>query len=254
MPQAMERLLATPMIRPRLPAIKPSAMSLPSLIVYRFWHGARRAASSGLAEAWAGDYGPAMMFKPDDILRMLILRMGEAAVITEASRMAAFLNEPRKRFHKKALAVVVPESIEAVQAVANFCNVLGIGLIPQGGNTGLVGAQVPLYGSEIIVSLTKLNKVRHIDAAAGVMTAEAGLTLQEAHQAAEAAGAIFPLWIGSQGSARIGGVLSSNAGGVQVLAYGNARELCLGIEAVLADGRLYRGLNALKKDNTGYDL
>jgi D-lactate dehydrogenase (cytochrome) len=117
-----------------------------------------------------------------------------------------------------------------------------------------VGAQVPLSGDEVIVSLQRLDRVREVDAAAGHMTLEAGVILQHAHEAAEAAGTMFPLWIASQGSARIGGVLSSNAGGVQVLAFGNARELCLGVEAVLADGRLYRGLNALKKDNTGYDL
>jgi D-lactate dehydrogenase (cytochrome) len=127
-------------------------------------------------------------------------------------------------------------------------------LIPQSGNTGLVGAQVPLSGHEVIVSTQRLNKVRNVDVAAGTMVLEAGVILQHAHEVAEAVGAMFPLWIASQGSARIGGVLSSNAGGVQVLAYGNARELCMGVEAVLADGRLYQGLNALKKDNTGYDL
>src|SRR5690606_11822059 len=109
-------------------------------------------------------------------------------------------------------------------------------------------------GDEVIVSLARLDRIRSVDVAAGTMTAEAGLILENAHKAAEAAGNIFPLWLASQGSARIGGLLSSNAGGVNVLAYGNARELTMGVEAVLADGRLYRGLNSLKKDNTGYDL
>jgi D-lactate dehydrogenase (cytochrome) len=127
-------------------------------------------------------------------------------------------------------------------------------LIPQAGNTGLVGAQVPLTGNEVIVSITRLNAVREVNAGAGHMTVEAGLTLHGAREAAAAAGALFPLWIASDGSARIGGVLGSNAGGVQVLAYGNARDLCLGIEAVLADGRLYNGLGSLRKDNTGLDL
>ena len=180
--------------------------------------------------------------------------VGAAAVITDPTRMAGYLNEPRRRFHQTAVAVVLPGAVEEVQAIARWANENRVALIPQGGNTGLVGAQVPLSGHEVIISLSKLNKVRHIDGQAGNMTVEAGLTLEEAHGAAEAAGAIFPLWIASQGSARIGGVLSSNAGGVQVLAFGNARELCLGVEAVLPDGRLYRGLNALKKDNTGYDL
>lgn len=189
-----------------------------------------------------------------DVLAALTQILGPKGVIADPAEMGNFLNEPRKRFHQKALAVVLPASVEEVQAVARFANEHGVPLIPQGGNTGLVGAQVPLHGTEIIVSLIRLNRVRAINAGAGNITLEAGVTLEDAHKAAEAEGAMLPLWIASQGSARIGGVLSSNAGGVQVLAYGNARELCLGIEAVLADGRLYRGLNALKKDNTGYDL
>jgi len=180
--------------------------------------------------------------------------VGESAVIAEPTRMGGYLKEPRKRFHQPAAAVVLPGSVAEVQSVARWANANGIGLIPQGGNTGLVGAQVPLRGDEVIISLSRLDKVRSIDAAAGHMTAEAGVILEEAHKVAEAAGAMFPLWLASQGSARIGGLLSSNAGGVQVLAFGNARELTLGVEAVLADGRLYQGLNALKKDNTGYDL
>ena len=196
----------------------------------------------------------AMRLPPAEIAEALTRLLGPDAVIGEPAQMAAYLNEPRRRFHRTAVAVVLPDSVDAVQQVARFANEYGVPLIPQGGNTGLVGGQVPLYGNEIIVSLTRLKAIRGIDAAAGHITVEAGLTLQETHQAAEAAGAMFPLWIASQGSARIGGVLSSNAGGVNVLAFGNARELCLGVEAVLADGRLYRGLNALKKDNTGYDL
>jgi D-lactate dehydrogenase (cytochrome) len=180
--------------------------------------------------------------------------LGPAAVIGDAAQMGAYLNEPRRRYHTAAAAVVRPADVAQVQALCRWANEHRVALIPQGGNTGLVGAQVPVRGDEVIVSLTRLDKVREVNAAAGHMTLEAGVILQRAHEVAEAAGAMFPLWIASQGSARIGGVLSSNAGGVQVLAYGNARELCLGIEAVLADGRLYRGLNALKKDNTGYDL
>ncbi|ODT83338.1 MAG: hydroxyacid dehydrogenase [Pelagibacterium sp. SCN 64-44] len=179
---------------------------------------------------------------------------GSANVIDEASRMGAFLNEPRKRFHTAAAAVVTPPDLATVQAIMAWAHENRVGIIPQGGNTGLVGAQVPLRGDEVILSLVRLDKVRAVDNAAGVMVAEAGVILENAHKAAEAAGAMFPLWLASQGSARIGGVLSSNAGGVNVLAYGNARELTMGVEAVLADGRLYPGLNALKKDNTGYDL
>ncbi len=180
--------------------------------------------------------------------------LGSDAVIGDQERMNAFLNEPRKRFHTPAAAIALPADVAQVQALCRWANETGVGLIPQGGNTGLVGAQVPLRGDEVIVSLQRLDRVREVNAAAGNMTVEAGVILQNAHKVAEDAGAMFPLWIASQGSARIGGVLSSNAGGVQVLAFGNARELCLGVEAVLADGRLYQGLNALKKDNTGYDL
>ena len=168
--------------------------------------------------------------------------------------MAPYLNEPRRRFHMPALAVVRPADVAQLQAVVRLANEHGIGLIPQGGNTGLVGAQVPVRGDEVIVSLARLDKVRSVDVAAGTMTAEAGVILENAHKAAEAVGTMFPLWLASQGSARIGGVLSSNAGVVNVLAFGNARELCMGVEAVLADGRLYQGLSSLKKDNTGYDL
>lgn len=188
---------------------------------------------------------------PADDLRSLL---GDAAIITDPERMAGYLREPRKRFNKTALAVALPADVDQVQALVRWAAGRRIGLVPQGGNTGLVGAQVPARGDEIVVSLARLNRIRSLDAEAGNMVAEAGVILEEAHRAAEAAGAIFPLWLASQGSARIGGLLSSNAGGVQVLSYGNARELCMGVEAVLADGRLYRGLNALKKDNTGYDL
>lgn len=189
-----------------------------------------------------------------DVVAQLTALIGTSAVIGEPGRMGTYLNEPRKRFHAGAVAVALPASVEQVQAIVRWANETGTGLIPQGGNTGLVGAQVPLRGDEVIVSLAKLDRIRAVDVAAGTMTAEAGVILENAHRAAEAEDTIFPLWLGSQGSARIGGLLSSNAGGVNVLAFGNARELTMGVEAVMADGRLYRGLNSLKKDNTGYDL
>lgn len=187
-------------------------------------------------------------------LAQLTSLIGTQNVIGEPERMASYLNEPRRRFHTGAAAVTLPGSVEQVQAIVRWAAQHGVGLIPQGGNTGLVGAQVPLRGDEVIVSLGRLDRIRAVDTAAGTMTAEAGVILQAAHAAAEAQGTIFPLWIASEGSARIGGVLSSNAGGVNVLAYGNARELTMGVEAVMADGRLYQGLSSLKKDNTGYDL
>jgi len=192
--------------------------------------------------------------KPQTVVEMLVETMGERAVVSEPGRMASYLEEPRKRFHVPALAVVIPASIPELQKLMAWANQNRVPVIPQSGNTGLVGGQVPLSGDEVIVSTTRLDKVRSIDAEAGYMTVEAGVILQDAQRVADEAGAMFPLYLASQGSARIGGVLSSNAGGVQVLAYGNARELCLGVEAVLADGRLYQGLGALRKDNTGYDL
>ncbi len=195
-----------------------------------------------------------MSLSATEITAALAKLVGDGNAIGDVGKMGAYLNEPRKRFHAAAAAVVTPTNVAAVQAVMAWAHEHGVAIIPQGGNTGLVGAQVPLRGDEVILSLTKLDRVRSVDTAAGVMVAEAGVILENAHRAAEAAGAMFPLWLASQGSARIGGVLSSNAGGVNVLAYGNARELTMGVEAVLADGRLYRGLNALKKDNTGYDL
>lgn len=197
---------------------------------------------------------PAMSLPPTQIVAQLTDLLGESAVIGDPGAMGSYLNEPRKRFHVPAVAVVRPADVTQVQAVARWANEHRVPLIPQGGNTGLVGAQVPLTGNEVIVALQRLDAVREVNAQAGHMTLEAGVILQHAHEAAEAAGMMFPLWLASQGSARIGGLLGSNAGGVQVLAFGNARELTLGVEAVLADGRLYRGLNALKKDNTGYDL
>jgi len=195
-----------------------------------------------------------MALSSDEIISGLTTVLGVANVVADPAQMTGYLTEPRKRFKQPAVAVALPPDIPALQALCRWANEHGVGLIPQSGNTGLVGAQVPLNGNEVVVNVSRINKVREVNAAAGHMTVEAGLILEEAHKVAEAAGAIFPLWLASQGSARIGGVLSSNAGGVQVLAYGNARELTLGVEAVLADGRLYQGLNALKKDNTGYDL
>ncbi len=189
-----------------------------------------------------------------DIAAALTTLLGADGVVTDPDDMDRFLNEPRKRFHVTAAAVALPRSVGEVQALMRWANDTHVAIIPQSGNTGLVGGQVPLSGREVILSLIRLNGVREVNADAGHMTLEAGLTLQEAHDVADQAGMLLPLTIASQGTARIGGVLSSNAGGTQVLAYGNARELCLGVEAVLSDGRLYNGLNALRKDNTGYDL
>ncbi len=180
--------------------------------------------------------------------------LGSDCLITDKNKMRSYLDEPRKRFHQSALAIAIPKTVEQVQAIVKWANKNKTPLIPQGGNTGLVGGQVPALGDEIIIILKKLNKVRSNNENVNHITVEAGLTLQETHQIAEKNGRIFPLTIASQGSAQIGGILATNAGGSQVLAYGNARQLCLGLEAVLADGSIYNGLTSLKKDNTGYDL
>ena len=150
---------------------------------------------------------------------------------------------------------MLPASTREVAQILAVANEAGIGIVPQGGNTGLVGGQIPsASGNEVVLSLSRLNRVREMEPAGTAMIVEAGVTLAEAQNAAEAAGRLFPLSLPSEGSCEIGGVLATNAGGVGVLAYGNARALALGLEVVLADGQIWDGLKSLKKDNTGYDL
>ncbi|MFC5423463.1 FAD-binding oxidoreductase [Bosea eneae] len=181
--------------------------------------------------------------------------VGGKNVITDADAMVPYLREWRDLFRGKAQAVVRPGSVAEVSAVMKWASLTGATIVPQGGNTGLVGGQIPIAeGREIILSLQRLDKVRSVDPAGDTMTVEAGVSLQEAQEAAEAAGRLFPLSLASEGSCTIGGNLSTNAGGTAVIAYGNARELCLGLEVVLADGRVWNGLRQLRKDNTGYDL
>jgi FAD/FMN-containing dehydrogenase len=162
----------------------------------------------------------------------------------------------RKRYHGRALAVVRPASVDEVAAVVRLCaGAPGASIVAQGGNTGLVGGGVPDdSGSQVVLSLKRLRAVRRVDAANQTITVEAGLALQEVQDAAAAAGLLFPLSLAAEGSCTIGGNLATNAGGTQVLRFGNARELCLGLEVVTADGRVWRQLDGLRKDNTGYDL
>ena len=181
--------------------------------------------------------------------------VGARNVITDADAMVPYLKEPRGLFRGKAQAVVRPGSVAEVSALMKWASETGATVVPQGGNTGMVGGQVPVAeGREIILSLQRLDKIRSVDAAGDTMTVEAGVILQKAQEAAEAAGRLFPLSLASEGSCTVGGNLSANAGGTAVIAYGNARELCLGLEVVLADGRVWNGLRQLRKDNTGYDL
>ncbi|AOO81061.1 FAD-binding oxidoreductase [Bosea vaviloviae] len=190
-----------------------------------------------------------------EILDQMSAIVGAKNVITDADAMVPYLKEWRDLFRGKAQAVVRPGSTEEVVALVKLAAATGTTLVPQGGNTGLVGGQIPVAeGREIILSLQRMDKIRAVDPDSDTMTVEAGLTLQKAQAAAEAAGRLFPLSLASEGSCTIGGNLSTNAGGTAVLAYGNARELCMGLEVVLADGRVWNGLRQLRKDNTGYDL
>ena len=181
--------------------------------------------------------------------------VGEANALTRAEDQGAYLREWRDRYTGKTPVVLRPGSTDEVSRILALAHSEDVGVVPQGGNTGLVGGQIPsLDGNEVVLSLARLKKVRDVDAAGGTMIVEAGVTLLEAQNAAKKTGRLFPLSLASEGSAQIGGVLATNAGGTAVLAYGNARNLTLGLEAVLADGRISHGLRRLKKDNTGYDL
>ncbi len=173
--------------------------------------------------------------------------------VFEGDDAAPFLSEWRSRWPGKAALIVAPASTEEVAAVVRHCSENDIAITPQGGNTGLVGGQIP-QGHEILLSLKRMRKVRAIEPLNNTMTVDAGVTLAEAQQAAEEAGRLFPLSIGSEGSCQIGGVISTNAGGVNVLRYGNTRDLVLGVEAVTPSGEIWHGLKRLRKDNTGYDL
>jgi len=166
-----------------------------------------------------------------------------------------YLVEQRDLFHGRAAAVLKPSSTDQVSVLIRLCGHHRIGVIPYGGGTGLVGAQVSTGGPRpVILSLERMNRIRAVLPEDGVIIAEAGVILADLQAAALAAGRLFPLSLAAQGSCRIGGNLATNAGGVQVLRYGNARDLCLGVEAVLADGSVLSGLKPLRKDNTGYDL
>ncbi|HUU65842.1 MAG TPA: FAD-binding oxidoreductase [Methyloceanibacter sp.] len=190
-----------------------------------------------------------------DTLDALARIVGETHAVRDAADMAPYLTEWRDRYQGKAALVLKPGSTDEVSAILKCANETLTAIVPQGGNTGLVGGQIPFEsGDEVVVSLERLTHVRDIDLASNTMTVEAGLVLQVAQQVAESAGRLFPLSLASEGSCQIGGVLATNAGGMAVLAYGNARDLALGLEVVLADGRVLHGLNSLRKDNTGYDL
>jgi len=181
--------------------------------------------------------------------------VGPAHVLTDPSDAEPFLVDWRGRYRGAALAVVRPGSTAEVAGVVVACREAGIPIVPQGGNTGLVGGATPSAdASEVLVSTTRLTRIRALDADSATLSAEAGVTLAGVQSAATEAGLAFPLSLASEGSCTIGGNLSTNAGGTAVLRYGNAREQVLGLEVVLADGTVLDMMRALRKDNTGYDL
>ena len=189
---------------------------------------------------------------------MLLQRLhdiGVSHVLTAPEDTAPYLTDWRRRFTGRAQAVVLPSTAGEVAAVVSACAEQRVPIVPQGGNTGLAGGATPdASGDAIVLSLKRLNRVREVDAINGTITVEAGCVLHDVQQAAHDAGQLFPLSLAAEGTATIGGNLSTNAGGTQVLRYGNARELALGLEVVLPSGEVWNGLRGLRKDNTGYDL
>ena len=188
------------------------------------------------------------------ILSALQALLGDAG-LRVGGDLSAYERDWRGRYPGKALAVALPANTEQVAATVRLCAAHSISLVPQGGNTGLVGGSTPDdSGRQIVLSLARMKRVRGVDAANLTMTAEAGCILQAVQDTAAAQGLLFPLSLAAEGSCTIGGNLATNAGGTAVLRYGNARELCLGLEVVTAAGEIWDGLSGLRKDNTGFDL
>jgi FAD/FMN-containing dehydrogenase len=189
------------------------------------------------------------------ILDRIRSAVGDAGVITDENDKAPFLRDERGYYTGTTPMIVRPATAEEVASVVSICNETRTPIVPQGGNTGLCGGATPYeHGGEVLMSLTRMNKVRDIDVLNYAITVEAGVILADVQKAADDVDRYFPLSLGGEGTALIGGNLSTNAGGTSVLRYGPARDLCLGLEAVLPDGRIWSGLTGLRKDNTGYDL
>src|SRR3981189_2548418 len=190
---------------------------------------------------------------PPELIGRFRKIVGDKYAFPDAVDLAPYVTEGRDLFHGHSPLVLRPGSTSEVSAICKLATEHRIALVPQGGNTGLVGGQNP-HNGEGVISLRRLDKIREVDAASNTMTCEAGVVLQIAQQRARDVDRLFPLSLGAEGSCTIGGNLSTNAGGTAALAYGVAREMALGLEVVLADGRILNGLSKLKKDNTGYDL
>ncbi len=181
--------------------------------------------------------------------------VGVDNILMEPGDVAPYLADWRNAYRGRALAVVRPASTEAIAAVLRACIAASVGVVPQGGNTGMCGGATPsIEGNQIVLAMGRMNRVLNVDPLNNTITVEAGCILAAIQQSAEAAGRLFPLSLAAEGSCQIGGNLATNAGGINVLRYGNARDLVLGIEAVLPDGTIWNGLRALRKDNRGYDL
>ncbi|TWB50554.1 4-phosphoerythronate dehydrogenase (FAD-dependent) [Rhizobium sp. ERR 922] len=190
-----------------------------------------------------------------DLLDRFAAIVGEKHAIRDPAELAPHLVENRGLYHGTSPMLLKPGSVEEVSAILKLASETGAAIVPQTGNTGLVGGQTPREGgSDIILSLERMNRIRDIDPVGNTMIVDGGCILADVHKAAAEHGRMFPLSLGSEGSCRVAGNLSTNAGGTAVLAYGNMRQLCLGLEVVLPTGEIWNGLRRLKKDNTGYDL
>jgi D-lactate dehydrogenase (cytochrome) len=195
---------------------------------------------------------PRAVISPDVVKRFIEI-VGAKHAITDSTEQESYLVEDRGLYRGHTPVVLRPSSVNEVAAILRLATETGTPIVPQGGNTGLVGGQVPHIG-EILLSLNRLDRIRDVDPTSNTITCEAGVILQRVQEAAAHVDRLFPLSLGAEGSCTIGGNLSTNAGGTGALAYGVARDLVLGLEVVLPDGRVWHGLNKLKKDNTGYDL
>ncbi|XXF08695.1 FAD-binding oxidoreductase [Pseudomonas sp. D2-3] len=189
------------------------------------------------------------------LLQALEQVVGEAGLVRDEQRLQSYLSDWRNAYRGRAALVVRPASTEQVAAVVRLCSAAGVTLVPQGGNTGLCGGSIPDdSGTQVVLSLTRMTQIRDVDAGNETITVEAGVLLQRLQEVAAEVGRLFPLSLGAEGSCTVGGNLATNAGGTAVLRYGNMRDLTLGLEVVLPDGRIWNGLRGLRKDNTGYDL
>ncbi|SCW87479.1 MULTISPECIES: FAD-binding oxidoreductase [unclassified Pseudomonas] len=191
----------------------------------------------------------------DEVLQRIEQVVGQAGLVRDPALMQSYLTDWRNAYQGQAALVVRPATTEEVAEVVRICHDAQVALVPQGGNTGLNGGSIPdASGSQLVLSLNRMKRIREIDLANETITVEAGVILQHLQDAASQVGRLFPLSLGAEGSCTVGGNLATNAGGTAVLRYGNMRELTLGLEVVLPDGRVWNGLRGLRKDNTGYDL